>query len=82
MARRMSLITASAGGFPVPDFCLIFAPSTGYDEQEILNSALNPFCLVGAAPGAYASELAETEPIEDARVVIVGRSAPIGADFI
>jgi len=39
VGRRMSLMTCSAGAFPVPDFagvvlrfCLIFAPLKGYDE--------------------------------------------------
>src|SRR5258706_4443506 len=49
----MSLITASAGDFPVPDFCLIFAPSMGYGEPEILHSGLNPFCRIGADPGHF-----------------------------
>jgi hypothetical protein len=35
VTRRMSLIASSAGCFPGPDFCLIFAPC-GYDEPEIL----------------------------------------------
>jgi hypothetical protein len=41
VARRMSLMTCSAGAFPVPDFCLIFAPLKGYDEPEILRSQLS-----------------------------------------
>lgn len=36
--ERISLMTASAGGFGVPAFRLIFAPLKGYDEQEILPS--------------------------------------------
>jgi hypothetical protein len=39
----MSLMTCSAGAFPVPDFCLIFAPLKGYDEPEILRSQLSQF---------------------------------------
>jgi len=35
VTRRMSLIASSAGCFPGPDFCLIFAPC-GYDDPEIL----------------------------------------------
>jgi hypothetical protein len=35
VARRMSLIAASAGCCSGPDFCLIFAPC-GYDDPEIL----------------------------------------------
>src|SRR5215470_5814682 len=45
VARRMSLTTRSAGAFVGPDFCLIFAPSKGYDESEILPSSTRPFCL-------------------------------------
>src|SRR5215471_3357609 len=45
VARRMSLTTRSAGAFVGPDFCLIFAPSKGYDEPEILPSSTRPFCL-------------------------------------
>jgi hypothetical protein len=37
VARRMSLIAASAGCFPGPDFYLIFA-SYGYDDPENLRS--------------------------------------------
>src|SRR6187455_3299884 len=43
VARRMSLMTCSDGAFPVPDFCLIFAPLKGYDEPEILRSQLSRF---------------------------------------
>src|SRR5690606_10075379 len=39
-ARRISLMTCPAGAFPVPDFCLIFAPFKGYDEPQILRSQL------------------------------------------
>src|SRR6516162_7931607 len=45
VARRMSLTTRSAGAFVGPDFCLIFAPSKGYDEPEILPSSTRPICL-------------------------------------
>src|SRR5678815_3015994 len=48
VARRMSLMTVSADAFPVPDFCLIFAPLKGYDEPEILRSQPGRFCLIGA----------------------------------
>jgi hypothetical protein len=51
VARRMSLMTFSAGGFGIPDFCLIFAPLTGYDEPEILPSSLSHICLMGADAG-------------------------------
>ena len=32
-------MTCSAGILTGPDFCLIFAPSGGYDEPEILPSS-------------------------------------------
>jgi hypothetical protein len=41
VARRMSLIASSDGGFSGPDFCLIFAPC-GYYDQEILSSLTAP----------------------------------------
>src|SRR6188508_1452194 len=44
----MSLMTCSAGAFPVPDFCLIFAPFKGYDEPEILRSQLSQFGPISA----------------------------------
>jgi hypothetical protein len=37
VARRMSLVASSAGGFSGLDFCLIFAVC-GYDDPEILPS--------------------------------------------
>jgi hypothetical protein len=51
VARRMSLMTCSAGAFPVPDFCLIFAPLKGYDELEILRSLLSRFGPISAEAG-------------------------------
>src|SRR5690606_9949651 len=51
VARRMSLMTCSAGAFPVPDFCLIFAPLKGYDEPEILRSQLSRFGPISADAG-------------------------------
>src|SRR5690606_22093386 len=51
VARRMSLMTCSAGAFPVPGFCLIFAPLKGYDEPEILRSQLNHFGPISADAG-------------------------------
>lgn len=51
VARRISLMTFSAGTFPVPDFCLIFAPLNGYDEPEILRSQLSPNYLIDADAG-------------------------------
>src|SRR5690606_16080936 len=51
VARRMFLMTCSAGAFPVPDFCLIFAPLKGYDEPEILRSQLSQFGPISADAG-------------------------------
>src|SRR6188474_1867139 len=51
VARRMSLMTCSDGAFPVPDFCLIFAPLKGYDEPEILRSQLSRFGPISADAG-------------------------------
>src|ERR671911_2263186 len=51
VTRRMSLMTCSAGAFPVPDFCLIFAPLKGYDEPEILRYQLSRFGPVSADAG-------------------------------
>jgi hypothetical protein len=47
----MSLMTCSAGAFPVPDFCLIFAPLKGYDEPEILRYQLSRFGPISADAG-------------------------------
>jgi hypothetical protein len=56
----MSLMTCSAGAFPVPDFagtvlrfCLIFAPLKGYDEPEILRSQSSHFGPISADAGHY-----------------------------
>jgi hypothetical protein len=38
VARRISFTTRSAGSLTGMDFCLIFAPSKGYDEPETLPS--------------------------------------------
>ncbi|HWK14462.1 MAG TPA: hypothetical protein VNS02_08715, partial [Rhizobiaceae bacterium] len=46
-----SLMTCSAGAFPVPDFCLIFAPLKGYDEPKILRSQLSRFGPISADAG-------------------------------
>src|SRR5690606_31758766 len=51
VARRMFLMTCSAGAFPVPDFCLIFAPLKGYDEPEILRYQLSQFGPISADAG-------------------------------
>jgi len=44
-------MTCCAGAFPVPDFCLIFAPLKGYDEPEILRSQLSRFGPISADVG-------------------------------
>ncbi|MCO5156622.1 MAG: hypothetical protein M9945_07670 [Aquamicrobium sp.] len=46
-------MTCSAGAFPVPDFCLIFAPLKGYDEPEILRSQLSRFGPISADAGHW-----------------------------
>jgi len=51
VARRMSLMSFSAGAFRVSDFCLIFAPLKGYDEPEILPSQSSQFGPISAEPG-------------------------------
>src|SRR6516225_6921695 len=53
VARRMSFTTCSAGALAGPDFSLIFAPSKGYDEPEILPSSTHPFCLTIADAGHF-----------------------------
>src|SRR5688572_25246306 len=63
VARRMSLMTCSAGAFPVPDFCLIFAPLKGYDEPEILRYQLSQFGPISADAGqSLASPIPIREP--------------------
>jgi hypothetical protein len=47
----MSFMTCSAGALTGTDFCLIFAPSKGYDEPEILPSSIRSICLTGADAG-------------------------------
>ncbi|HEX4569798.1 MAG TPA: hypothetical protein VH184_05175, partial [Dongiaceae bacterium] len=47
----MSFTTCSAGALAGTDFCLIFAPSKGYDEPEILPSSTHPVCLTIADAG-------------------------------
>jgi hypothetical protein len=44
-------MTCSAGALTGTDFCLIFAPSKGYDEPEILPSSIRSICLIGADAG-------------------------------
>jgi hypothetical protein len=44
-------MTCSAGAFPVPDFCLIFAPLKGYDEPETLRLQLSRFGPTSADAG-------------------------------
>src|SRR6202158_6247678 len=51
VARRIFFTTCSAGSFAGTDFCLIFAPSKGYDEPEILPSSIRKICLRGADAG-------------------------------
>src|SRR3954471_8971343 len=51
VARRISFTTWSAGDLAGLDFCLIFAPSKGYDEPEILPSSIRRICLIGADAG-------------------------------
>ena len=41
----MFFTTCSADTFSGTDFCLIFAPSMGYDEPEILPCSTHRFCL-------------------------------------
>ncbi len=41
-------MTLPADAFTGLDFCLIFAPSEGYDESEILPYSIRKFCLIGA----------------------------------
>src|SRR5437588_3431192 len=48
VARRIFFTTSVAGSFSGTDFCLILAPSEGYDEPEILPSSTHPICLMGA----------------------------------
>src|SRR5687768_12888175 len=62
VARRMSLIICSAGAFPVPDFCLIFAPLKGYDEPEILRSQLSRFGPISANAGHYGIKVQTINP--------------------
>ncbi|MCO5158759.1 MAG: hypothetical protein M9945_18835 [Aquamicrobium sp.] len=50
-------MTCSAGAFPVPDFCLIFAPLKGYDEPEILRSQLSRFGPISADAGQTPDEI-------------------------
>ena len=51
LARCQRAAKFPADGFSDTAFCLIFAPSKGYDEPEILpSSSLSQFCLT--APGA------------------------------
>jgi hypothetical protein len=52
-ARRMSLTTCSAGAFPVPDLCLIFVPSKGCDEPEILRSESSRPAPISADTGQF-----------------------------
>jgi hypothetical protein len=51
VARRISLITCSAGSFTGPDFCPIFAPSMATMGQKSSLPQPAPFCLIGADAG-------------------------------
>src|SRR5512137_2997393 len=56
VARRISRTCCSA----VPagsDFRRIFIPLQGYDEPEILQSSMQPFCLMVADGGHQSGEL-------------------------
>src|SRR5215469_13965457 len=64
VARRMSFTTCSAGALADPDFCLIFAPSKGYDEPEVLPSSTHPVCLTIADAGQLKSVSAEGDQAE------------------
>src|SRR4249920_76959 len=75
VARRISLITRSAGSFTDPDFCPIFAPSRSYGEW--------------IAAGAWQSEVAYPPTLEATMQVAVDRpEAPsairtdLGAIFV
>ena len=39
------------------DFCLIFAPSKGYDEPEILPYSIRQICLIGAGAGQFSKPI-------------------------
>src|ERR1700730_12119499 len=43
---------ADGRSFTGTDFCVIFAPSEGYDEPEILPSSIHPICLMSADGGS------------------------------
>src|SRR3970040_1042771 len=51
VARRISFMTCSAGALTGTDFCLIFAPSTGYDDPDLLPSSTRQICLTAADAG-------------------------------
>src|SRR5690606_12379363 len=53
-----------AGAFPVPDFCLIFAPLKGYDEPEILRSQLSRFGPISADAGQAAISHGRGQSVE------------------
>src|SRR6476661_8679890 len=77
VARRMSLMTCSDGAFPVPDFCLIFAPLKGYDEPEILRSQLSRFGPMSADAG----QVHKREPRRtrlSRRIRCIGTTAEVG----
>jgi maleylpyruvate isomerase len=58
VARRMSFNTCSAGSLTGTEFCLIFAPSKGYDEPEILPCSIRSICPIGADDGHFRSSSA------------------------
>src|SRR4029078_6169227 len=85
VARRISFTTCSAGALAGPDFCLIFAPSKGYDEPEILPSSIRRICLIGADAGQLKSllclpEIGAREVISERHVVVVGRNSSRSED--
>src|SRR3990167_11241418 len=63
VARRISFMTCSAGALTGTDFCLIFAPSKGYDDPEILPSSTRQICLIGADAGHPQGEIVLYEAI-------------------
>ena len=52
-------LICSAGALTGTDFCLIFAPSMGYDEPETLPCSIRSICLIGADDGHRKTPLHE-----------------------
>ncbi|HWK14660.1 MAG TPA: hypothetical protein VNS02_09715, partial [Rhizobiaceae bacterium] len=71
-----SLMTCSAGAFPVPDFCLIFAPLKGYDEPKILRSQLSRFGPISADAGH-----AGRRTVDDSYLEFFGANDNLGANL-